>query len=103
MADTGPEDAKAAVADAWAAWAGWRQTLAQERGDALRRWGELMGAAAEDLAVLAASESGKPLAEAREEVAYARSFVDLYAAEAPAPPRPAPESGGGRACAARRG
>ena len=58
-------DAAARAMPAWAA------RTARERASVLRRWFELMLAHADDLAVIMTSEQGKPLAEARGEVAYA--------------------------------
>lgn len=82
VADLGAEDVRRAVADADLAWGSWRKLLAKERGQALQKWGAEIRANAEDLAIIASSESGKPIAEARAEVSYAVSFIDLYAAEA---------------------
>ncbi|MFX8577822.1 aldehyde dehydrogenase family protein, partial [Acinetobacter baumannii] len=48
----------------------------------IRKWAELMLANQEDLAVLMTAEQGKPLAEARGEVAYAASFFEWFAEEA---------------------
>lgn len=48
----------------------------------LRRWYDLVKAATEDLARLITLEEGKPLAEARGEVAYAASFLEWFAEEA---------------------
>ena len=45
------------------------------------RWHRLMLEHAEDLARLMTAEQGKPLAEARGEVAYAASFVEWFAEE----------------------
>ncbi|HNG61993.1 MAG TPA: aldehyde dehydrogenase family protein, partial [Cellvibrionaceae bacterium] len=61
---------------AWAALSG------LERGAILRRWGELMLAHERDLAVILTSEQGKPLAEARAEIAYAASYFYWFAGEA---------------------
>ncbi|WP_309084641.1 NAD-dependent succinate-semialdehyde dehydrogenase [Chelativorans sp.] len=60
----------------------WKALLPQERSARLRRWFELITAATEDLALLMTLEQGKPLAEARGEIAYAASFVEWYAEEA---------------------
>ena len=68
-------DAAARAMPAWAA------RTARERATILRRWFELMLAHAEDLAVIMTSEQGKPLAEARGEVAYAASFIEWFAEE----------------------
>jgi succinate-semialdehyde dehydrogenase/glutarate-semialdehyde dehydrogenase len=48
--------------------------------DNLRRWFELMLANQEDLALMT-SEQGKPLAEAKGEIAYAASFIEWFAEE----------------------
>ena len=52
------------------------------RGEVLRRWGDLMLAHKEDLATLLTAEQGKPLAEARAEIAYAASYFHWFAGEA---------------------
>lgn len=44
---------------------------AQERGDILRKWYDLMVSNLEDLAKILTLENGKPLAEAKGEVMYA--------------------------------
>ena len=54
---------------------------AAERSAHLRRWHDLMLAHTEDLARLMTAEQGKPLAEARGEVAYGASFIDWFAEE----------------------
>lgn len=82
VADLGAAQTHAAVAAADAAWPAWRKTVAKTRAALLRRWFELMTAHAEDLARLMTAEQGKPLAEARGEVAYAASFVEWFAEEA---------------------
>jgi succinate-semialdehyde dehydrogenase/glutarate-semialdehyde dehydrogenase len=68
-------DAAAAALPAWAA------KPAKERGVILRRWAELMHANVDDLATLMTAEQGKPLAEARGEVAYAAAFFEWFAEE----------------------
>jgi succinate-semialdehyde dehydrogenase/glutarate-semialdehyde dehydrogenase len=71
-----------AIAAAHAAWPEWRDRLAAERADVLRRWHDLVRAHREDLARLLTAEQGKPLAEARGEIDYAASFLEWYAEEA---------------------
>ncbi len=78
----GAAETRAAIAAADAAWPAWRSRTAKERTGVLRRWFELMNQHADDLALLMTSEQGKPLAEARGEVAYAASFVEWFAEEA---------------------
>jgi succinate-semialdehyde dehydrogenase/glutarate-semialdehyde dehydrogenase len=71
-------DAIDAAAQAMPAWA---KRTAKERAVILRRFAELMLANADDLAVIMTSEQGKPLAEAKGEVAYAASFIEWFAEE----------------------
>ena len=59
----------------------WRAKTAGERARILRRWFDLILANQEDLAVLMTTEQGKPLAEARGEIAYAASFIEWFAEE----------------------
>jgi succinate-semialdehyde dehydrogenase/glutarate-semialdehyde dehydrogenase len=73
---------RAAVAAAAAAFPAWAARTAKERAVILRRWFELMMANQEDLAALMTAEQGKPLAEARGEIAYAAAFVEWFAEEA---------------------
>ena len=71
-----------AIAAAQDALAGWRARTAKERSAILRRWFNLMLEHQEDLAVLMTLEQGKPLTEARGEIAYAASFIEWFAEEA---------------------
>ena len=71
-----------AVAAAAAAFPAWAARTAKERSQVLRRWFELMLQHAEDLALMMTLEQGKPLTEARGEVAYAASFIEWFAEEA---------------------
>jgi succinate-semialdehyde dehydrogenase / glutarate-semialdehyde dehydrogenase len=67
-----------AASDAFPAWAA---RTAKERAAILRRWYELLMANQEDLATLMTAEQGKPLAEAKGEIAYAASFIEWFAEE----------------------
>ncbi len=78
----GAEETEAAIAAADAAFKPWAKLQAKQRSAILRRWFELIMANQEDLARIMTAEQGKPLAEARGEVAYAASFVEFYAEEA---------------------
>ena len=71
-----------AVEAAQRAFTDWRDRTAEERGAILYRWYELMLANQDDLARLMTLEQGKPLAEARGEIAYAASFLKWFAEEA---------------------
>lgn len=81
VADVGAEETRQAINAADAALPAWRAKTAKERAAILRRWFELIMAAQEDLAVLMTLEQGKPLAEARGEVAYGASFIEWFAEE----------------------
>lgn len=59
----------------------WRDRLPGERGAILRAWAQAIRQNAEDLAVVMTCEQGKPLSEARGEIAYGANFVDWFAAE----------------------
>ena len=60
----------------------WRQKTAGERSNLLRRWFDLMMEHQEDLAQILTAEQGKPLAEARGEIAYGASYIEWFAEEA---------------------
>ena len=59
----------------------WRARTAKDRASVLQRWFQLMMANQDDLAQIMTAEQGKPLAEARGEIAYAASFVEWFAEE----------------------
>lgn len=80
--DMGAEDTRSAIAAAEAAWPAWRATPAPRRAELLMAWHGAMTAAAADLALIMTLEQGKPLAEARGEVAYGAGFVRWFAEEA---------------------
>jgi aspartate-semialdehyde dehydrogenase len=77
--------ARRAVDVAQRAFRDWSGLLPQERSAVLRRWYELIMAAREDLAQIMTAEQGKPISEARGEIAYAASFVEFYSEEAKRP------------------
>ena len=60
----------------------WRDVPAKERAAILRKLNDLMLANVDDLALIMTSEQGKPLAEAKGEIAYAASFIEWFADEA---------------------
>ena len=70
------------VAAAANAFAGWRNQGGQARADALYRWGDAIAAQADALAQMIAREVGKPISEARGEVARATVICRYYAGEA---------------------
>ncbi len=82
VADAGSADALDALDAAAQAQPAWAKYPPRERGEILRRAYEKMLASAEMLAYLITLEMGKPLAEARAEVAYAAEFFRWFAEEA---------------------
>ncbi|GAA5196698.1 NAD-dependent succinate-semialdehyde dehydrogenase [Arthrobacter gyeryongensis] len=82
ISDAGVEDGAAALDAAAAVQASWARTAPRERGEILRRAFELVTARAEDFALLMTLEMGKPLAEARGEVAYGAEFLRWFSEEA---------------------
>src|SRR5450830_1174899 len=82
VANLGPADAEAAIAAANAAWPAWRAKTGKERHAILMKWYQLLMANQEDLGRIMTAEQGKPLPEAKGEVAYGASFVEWYAEEA---------------------
>ncbi|VTU13200.1 Succinate-semialdehyde dehydrogenase [NADP(+)] GabD [Variovorax sp. SRS16] len=75
-------DVRAAVQAADRALSPWRQTSAKERSRLMRRWFDLCMAHQDDLAMLLTLEQGKPLLEAKGEIAYGASFIEWFAEEA---------------------
>jgi len=83
VADAGEEDAMAALDAASAAQHDWARTPPRERAEILRRAFEAVVAHTEELALIMTLEMGKPLAEARGEVAYGAEFLRWFSEEAP--------------------
>jgi succinate-semialdehyde dehydrogenase/glutarate-semialdehyde dehydrogenase len=82
IADASPEDGKAALDAAVDAFPAWAATPARERAEILRRAFDLLQERKEDFALLMTIEMGKPLAEARGEVAYGGEFLRWFSEEA---------------------
>lgn len=59
----------------------WRAKSAKERAVILRKWFDLVMANQEDLARIMTLEQGKPLAEARGEIAYGAAYLEWYGEE----------------------
>lgn len=76
------QQARSAIDAAENAFPAWAKELTRTRGAILRRWFDLVMAHQEDLARLITLENGKPLKEARAEVAYGAGFIEFYAEEA---------------------
>ncbi len=82
VADTGTDDAVAAIDAASAAFPAWRDTLPAQRAAILRDWQKRIVENAADLARLMTSEQGKPLAEAHGEIAAGAAMLGWAAEEA---------------------
>ncbi|MFN3210397.1 MAG: NAD-dependent succinate-semialdehyde dehydrogenase, partial [Roseovarius sp.] len=54
----------------------------KERANVLRKWFDLMMENQDDLGIILTAEQGKPLAEAKGEIAYGASFIEFFAEEA---------------------
>ncbi|NLA67698.1 MAG: NAD-dependent succinate-semialdehyde dehydrogenase, partial [Gammaproteobacteria bacterium] len=80
--DMGAAEARRAIDAAHAAFPAWSRRSAGERAEVLGRMHALLIEHQEDLARLMTAEQGKPLAEARGEVAYAASYLQWFAEEA---------------------
>ena len=81
VAHMGVAETQRAIDAAARALPAWRSRTAKDRAAILRRWFDLIIAHTEDLAQLMTAEQGKPLAEARGEVAYGASFIEWFAEE----------------------
>ncbi|MFN3461538.1 MAG: NADP-dependent succinate-semialdehyde dehydrogenase [Oceanibaculum sp.] len=77
----GASETRRAIEAANAAFPAWRAKTAKERATILRRLFDLMLANQDDLAALMTAEQGKPLTEAKGEVAYSASFIEWFAEE----------------------
>ncbi|MGS5087637.1 NAD-dependent succinate-semialdehyde dehydrogenase [Hydrogenophaga sp. A37] len=78
----GAAETRLAIEGANRAWPAWRARTAKERSAVLAQWYALIMANQDDLALIMTSEQGKPLAEARGEIAYAASFIQWFSEEA---------------------
>ena len=82
VADADAEDGLAALEAAAAAQESWARTAPRARAELLRNLFEIVVERAEEFAVLMTIEMGKPLAEARGEVAYGAEFLRWFSEEA---------------------
>ena len=81
VADMGRDETLAAVAAAKAALPAWAARSPYERCALVRKLRDAMGANVDALAALLTLECGKPLEEAKGEIAYAMSFLEWFAEE----------------------
>jgi succinate-semialdehyde dehydrogenase/glutarate-semialdehyde dehydrogenase len=82
VADVGVAGARAAIDAAEAARGDWAGRTARERSAILLKWSQLLLDNADDLARILTAEMGKPLAEAKGEIAYGASFIEWFGQEA---------------------
>jgi succinate-semialdehyde dehydrogenase/glutarate-semialdehyde dehydrogenase len=82
VAQCGTIETRRAIEAAQAALPAWRARSAKERSSMLRRWFSLIMEHQEDLARILTAEMGKPLAEARGEIAYGANYIEWFAEEA---------------------
>ena len=79
--DLGLTETREAIEAAATAFQPWARRTAKDRAVLLRRWFDLMMSNQDDLAQIMTAEQGKPLAEAKGEIAYAASFIEWFAEE----------------------
>ncbi|OOY31707.1 NAD-dependent succinate-semialdehyde dehydrogenase [Thioclava sp. F36-6] len=82
VADLDVDATRAAIEAAHAAKPDWAALTGKERAGYLRRFHDLMMENQDDLAAILTAEMGKPLAEAKGEIAYGASFLEWFAEEA---------------------
>lgn len=82
VADLSREQVGVAIAKAEVAQKEWAKWSAKERSAVMRKWFDLMMENQDDLGIILTAEMGKPLAEAKGEIAYGASFVEFFAEEA---------------------
>ena len=75
-------DAARAIAAADRARHEWAARTGKERAAILRKWADLCMANQDDLATILTAEMGKPLAEAKGEIAYGAGYIEWFGEEA---------------------
>ena len=78
----GAQETRRAIEAAAVAQKKWRVLSAKQRAVILRNWFDLMMTHQDDLARIMTLEQGKPLAEAKGEIAYGASYLEWYGEEA---------------------
>lgn len=81
VSDASVTDANYAVESAKRSLQLWSSKSATERANLMRKWFDLMMAHQDDLAKILTLEQGKPLAEAKGEIAYGASYIEWFAEE----------------------
>ena len=82
VADLGRAETARAIAAAAKAMQAWTGRTAKERAQIMRKWFDLMMENQDDLGKILTAEMGKPLAEAKGEIAYGASFIEWFGEEA---------------------
>ncbi|SDK91691.1 NAD-dependent succinate-semialdehyde dehydrogenase [Paracoccus chinensis] len=82
VADLSRAEVKRAIEAAQAAMKDWAARTAKDRAKVMRRWFELMMENQDDLGTILTAEQGKPLPEAKGEIAYGASFIEWFGEEA---------------------
>ena len=82
VADLSRTEVKRAIEAAQAAMKDWAARTAKDRAKVMRRWFELMMENQDDLGTILTAEQGKPLPEAKGEIAYGASFIEWFGEEA---------------------
>ncbi|MFA3115469.1 NAD-dependent succinate-semialdehyde dehydrogenase [Acinetobacter pittii] len=82
VSNCGEAEARLALEATISAFESWKKTTAASRSKLLKAWYAAIIENTEELALAISSEMGKPISEARGEVAYAAAYVELYAEEA---------------------
>ena len=81
VAKCGTAETRRMIEAAAVAQKSWALTPAKERAALLRRWYMLIMENQEDLAQILTAEQGKPLAEARGEIAYGANYIEWFGEE----------------------
>lgn len=81
VSDATTVEAELAIKSAKKALPAWSAKSANERAALMRKWFDLMMAHQDDLGRLLTLEQGKPLAEAKGEIAYGAAYIEWFAEE----------------------
>ncbi|NMP16951.1 NAD-dependent succinate-semialdehyde dehydrogenase [Thalassotalea sp. Y01] len=82
IANANAQNVVTAVEAAKKAQKAWQQMPAANRAQLMRKWYDLMMQNQHDLGIILTAEQGKPLAEAKGEIAYGAAFIDWFSEEA---------------------
>ncbi|WP_339760960.1 NAD-dependent succinate-semialdehyde dehydrogenase [uncultured Sulfitobacter sp.] len=82
VADLSRAQVAGAIAQAEKAQKEWASWTGKERAGVMRKWFDLMMANQDDLGIILTAEQGKPLAEAKGEIAYGASFIEFMGEQA---------------------